>query len=252
MTWWVHDHVQAGLYIELISWIFWVIFSITLHELAHGWAALWQGDDTPIQTGHMTSNPLVHMGGHSLAIFAICGIAWGAMPVNPDRFRDGRRGDVYVSAAGPAMNLLIGIVCTILLTLWLWLAPQETELYRNVAVFLFYGVALELILAPLNLLPIPPLDGSHILAGFSYKAAELFNRPQAMIFGMLVFMASFFMSPVGDLIFGAAWSGAEALVDLAGSPFGNPDMFSVLWEDRLNELFDPALIEQMLQETPLD
>ena len=250
MTWWVHDYVQAGLYIELISWIFWVILSITLHELAHGWAAIWQGDDTPIHTGHMNANPLVHMGGHSLVIFALCGIAWGAMPVNPNRFRDGRRGDIYVSAAGPAMNLLIGAACTIILTLWLWLAPQETELYRNVAVFLFYGVGLNMILAPLNLLPIPPLDGSHILAGFSRKAAELFNRPQAMIFGMLVFMAIFFMSPVGGLLFNAAWVGAEALIDLAGSPFGNPEMFYVRWGFHLNDILDPATFEQMLQEAP--
>ncbi len=127
------------------------------------------------------------------------------------------------------MNILIGGACTIILTLWLWLAPQETELYRNVAVFLFYGVGLNMILAPLNLLPIPPLDGSHILAGFSRKAAELFNRPQAMIFGMLVFMAIFFMSPVGGLIFDVAWGGARALVDLAGLSFGNPNIQSVLW-----------------------
>lgn len=54
-----------------------VIFSITLHELAHGWAAIWQGDRTPIETGHMTWNPLVHMGWASLLMFAIVGIAWG-------------------------------------------------------------------------------------------------------------------------------------------------------------------------------
>ena len=76
------------------------------------------------------------------------------------------------------------------------------------------------------------------------------NRPQAMIFGMLVFMAVFFMSPVGGLLFNAAWGGAEVLVDFAGSPFGNPEMFYVRWGFHLNDILDPATFEQMLQEAP--
>ena len=76
--WWVHSLVQDGRIVELISWIFWVILSITLHELAHGWVALWQGDDTPRITGRMTANPVVHMGPMSLLVFAVTG---GAPPV---------------------------------------------------------------------------------------------------------------------------------------------------------------------------
>ena len=76
MNWWVHNYWQAGMRIELISQIFWVLFAITLHELAHGWAAIWQGDRTPIEMNRMTANPLVQMGPHSLLIFALCGIAW--------------------------------------------------------------------------------------------------------------------------------------------------------------------------------
>ena len=64
-----------------------VIISIVLHELAHGWAAIWQGDDTPRQMGHMTADPMVHMGGFSLLMLALVGIAFGAMPVNPRNFR---------------------------------------------------------------------------------------------------------------------------------------------------------------------
>jgi hypothetical protein len=79
---WVHDLYATDQTTMLIAWIFWVIFSICLHELAHGWAALWQGDHTPRRLGHMTMNPLVHMGGWSLIAFAIIGIAWGAMPVS--------------------------------------------------------------------------------------------------------------------------------------------------------------------------
>ena len=80
MSWWVHHVVETRGAVVLVAWIFWVILSIVLHELAHGWAALWQGDDTPRRLGRMTMNPLVHMGGTSLLIFAIIGIAWGVMP----------------------------------------------------------------------------------------------------------------------------------------------------------------------------
>ena len=109
-TWWVHDLYLQGRTVELISWIFWVIFSIVLHELSHGWAALWQGDDTPRRLGHMTANPIVHMGGLSLLVFALIGIAWGVMPTDPSRYRWGRRGRVFVAAAGPAMNVALSLI----------------------------------------------------------------------------------------------------------------------------------------------
>jgi len=227
--WWVHAYVQNGEYVVLLSWIFWVLFSITFHELAHGWTAIWQGDRTPIELNRMTANPIVQMGTHSLIIFAICGIAWGQMPVNPHRFRDGRRGDIYVSAAGPAMNLLIGAVCTLLLVLWLKFCPAGSNLYQNIAIFLFYGVGLNFVLAPLNLLPIPPLDGSHILAGFSNKARDLYNHPQAPLFGMMIFMVVFFMTPIGSMFFGIAWLGAILIIDALGSLVGNPDVAQIVF-----------------------
>jgi hypothetical protein len=70
---------------------FWIIvitiFSICWHELAHGYAALSQGDDNPDRTGHMTANLIIHMGWESIIFLCIGGLAWGAMPVNPAKFR---------------------------------------------------------------------------------------------------------------------------------------------------------------------
>ena len=91
-NWWVHQQYYEGGISLVVGWAFWVILSITLHELAHGWAALRQGDTTPRDTGHMTWDPLVHMGGMSLIMFALIGIAWGVMPTDPSRYRSGRRG----------------------------------------------------------------------------------------------------------------------------------------------------------------
>lgn len=229
MSWWVHDLVQNGQHVVLISWVFWVIFSITMHELAHGWTAIWQGDRTPIELGHMTGNPIVHMGPHSLIIFALCGIAWGAMPVSPHRFRSRKWGDVLVSAAGPGMNLFISFICLILLTIWLKFGPTQQSIYDNLATFFFYGVGLNFILAPLNLLPIPPLDGSRILSGFSWKARELFSQPNAQFVGMMIFVAVFFLTPIGDILIGVAWLGAVLIIDIPGALLGNPPIYEIVF-----------------------
>ncbi|VAX40844.1 hypothetical protein MNBD_PLANCTO03-1356, partial [hydrothermal vent metagenome] len=84
--WWVEVYWQQDK-VLLVSWVFWLFVSIVLHELAHGFAAIRCGDRTPIELGHMTPNPLVHMGPASLIAFALFGLAWGSMPVNPSRFR---------------------------------------------------------------------------------------------------------------------------------------------------------------------
>ena len=72
--WWVHDLYQNNP-VLLASWVFWVLLSIMLHELAHGWAAIWQGDNTPRDMDRMNLNPLTHMGPTSLIFFALIGFA---------------------------------------------------------------------------------------------------------------------------------------------------------------------------------
>ena len=147
-----------------VSWVFTVVVSIVLHELGHGVAALRQGDDTPRTSGHMTLSPLVHMGPLSLVLLFVIGIAWGQMPVNPSRFRS-RHGDAIVSAAGPAVNLVLALIGLTVLGLWLRIAP--TNLPENLFTFLWVFGTANLVLCLLNLLPVPPLDGSHVLASYS-------------------------------------------------------------------------------------
>jgi Zn-dependent protease len=150
-----------------ICWVTTLVASITLHELAHGWAALWQGDDTPRVSGHMTPNPLVHMGPMSLVLLFLVGLAWGAMPVNPAKFRS-RYGDALVALAGPAMNVLLAVVALVALGLWLRQAGTISDgPAGNWQEFLWAFGYINIGLAIFNLGPLPPLDGSRIAANFS-------------------------------------------------------------------------------------
>lgn len=186
MGWWVADLLHADP-VLLASWVVWVIGSIVLHELGHGWAALRCGDTTPRDTGHMTWNPIVHMGVASLIVFAIIGIAWGAMPVSPSRFR-GRHDDAKVALAGPLVNLALALASCVLLVAWLAGAMliSSPTFAANFAKFLSVGVAINIALLTLNLLPIPPLDGSRILADYVPSYARLIAYPQAGIVGFVL------------------------------------------------------------------
>jgi Zn-dependent protease len=212
MRWWIGDLYQAGETVVLVSRIFWVIFSICLHELAHGWAAIWQGDDTPRRLGHMTMNPLVHMGPWSLAIFALTGWAWGLMPTDPSKYRWRRRGHIVVAGAGPAMNLLIAFVSLTALVLWWRFAdPTNQPRFDNVGKFLWYGGAVNVMLAFLNMLPIPPLDGASVLSGLSFSFYRLIRLPNAMTVGF-VLLILILNTPIARELFGAAEAVAIAFV----------------------------------------
>ena len=96
-----------------------IIISITLHELAHGMVAISQGDDTPLKKGHITLNPIVHMGLYSIAMLLVIGITWGAMPVDPLKFRYPRWSHFFVALAGPLLNLVLTIISIVLINLTL-------------------------------------------------------------------------------------------------------------------------------------
>jgi len=152
-----------------------VVVSICLHELAHGIVAVKLGDDTPIEQGRMTLNPLVHMGPISLVVLLISGIAWGLMPIDRTRLR-GKYGEAQVAAAGPFCNVLIALLTLTALGLWQRhreLPTEELSTMANNGEFLLWVFGrMNVALALFNLVPCPPLDGSHILANFSKSFAR--------------------------------------------------------------------------------
>ena len=177
-----------------------VIFAITLHEAAHGYVARHFGDDTAANAGRVTLNPLKHIdlfGTILLPAFLLlskAGFVFGyakPVPVNFAALRDPKRDMIWVAAAGPGMNALLAIMSAGLLGLVFHYgsAPQWLVL------LLWSSVEINLILAVLNLWPIPPLDGSKVAEGLLPPALALpFWRLSR--FGMLYVIAIFFIAPL--------------------------------------------------------
>ncbi len=152
-----------------------LLFSMVAHEYAHGYAAFRQGDDTALMLGRLTWNPLKHIDPFLtvlLPVFLLIShspfIFGGAkpVPVDPRKYRNYRRGDIIVSLAGIVVNLVLAalLVPTIIgLGLLARAVPALNDTCSLLQVMFTYGVVINIALAGFNLMPIPPLDGSHVM-----------------------------------------------------------------------------------------
>jgi len=142
------------------------LLGIILHEVAHGYVAYVLGDDTAKRAGRLTLAPLPHIdpiGAIFFVFSSIAGVGFGwakPVPVAVERLRNPRRDDVLVTLAGPAANLLQAIAWSVLLRLAAHYL--DGDLAVSVVTFCFLGIAINVVLMLFNLLPIPPLDGSHV------------------------------------------------------------------------------------------
>ena len=177
------------------------VFSITSHEAAHGFIADRLGDSTAREQGRLTLNPIPHIDPFFtilLPLFLILsgsGFIFGGakpVPVMVSRLRSPRRDWALVGAAGPAMNVLLALVLTAILSAvtHLGLADVNSGLSRILAI----GIFLNALLAIFNLIPIPPLDGSRVLQYFiSGEALILYRRLEQ--FGLFIILALLFWVP---------------------------------------------------------
>ena len=148
------------------------LLAIVLHELAHGWVAYRLGDDTAKRAGRLTLSPIAHLDLVGSIMFVLSsrlgfGFGWAKpVPVMVERLRNPRRDELLVTLAGPLANLLQAVVWAVLLRFAL---RMTGGLGPALVIFCYLGVSINLLLAVFNLLPIPPLDGSHValrLLGF--------------------------------------------------------------------------------------
>lgn len=190
-----------------------LVFALSLHEAAHAWMASRLGDPTAQMLGRLTLNPVKHIDPFGTVLVPLAMlflfpsgflIGWAKpTPVTPRNFKNLRRDDILTTLAGPVSNLMAAVGATILLILLARLNGSAAEVVREfatgipgprtsspavpIAMLLYLTVWLNIILAVFNLIPLPPLDGSHVLRHFlPYRALRAYDS--IGLIGLLLFL----------------------------------------------------------------
>jgi Zn-dependent protease len=197
---------ELSLLQRIVVWILPVVFAITAHEVAHGWVAKKYGDNTAYLLGRLTLNPIKHI--DPLGTIIIPGLllltgtgfifGWAKpVPVDARNFNNPRRDMALVAFAGPLANLLMAIGWALITRLGVVIGMEAISLpliYTGIA-----GISINLVLALINLLPIPPLDGSRILTGLlPVKWAWQYNRLER--FGFIILLLMLYSGVLGSLL----------------------------------------------------
>lgn len=214
------ENIDVG---NLIIWFIVLLFSLSFHEAAHAWTSEKFGDDTGRHQGRITLNPLAHIDPIGTVLFPIIGaitnfplLGW-AKPVqtNPLLWRDKTKANISVSAAGPISNFILATVAFIIIKFLLFggmimpgrdyfyhlIVPTygQAALFTPLAVFLSVMLMLNVSLGVFNLIPVPPLDGSHVLEELlPYNMAQAYE--QIRPYGFLLLMACLYLGVFGFII----------------------------------------------------
>ncbi len=141
-----------------------IIIAMAIHEYAHARVAYMLGDDTPLRMGRLTLNPLAHIDPLGLIALFIAHFGWAKpVSINPYNFKDYRRDNILVSIAGPTANLLIAFFALVVLNS---LHKAGLSLSKGTVTVIYLIVIYNINFAIFNMLPIPPLDGSHLITSF--------------------------------------------------------------------------------------
>lgn len=199
-----------------------ILLSLSIHESAHAWAANKLGDPTAKMLGRVTLNPLPHIDPFGtlllpamLALFGLPVFGWAKpVPIISRNFKHLRRDEALVAAAGPFSNLILATMASVVIVaMGLATNPQAVftqmqEAYTPAWAILQFGV-LNLALAAFNFIPLPPLDGSHVLSALLPRGVEVFyQKIQALgpLILLVLFMTGAFSMVLGPLLFGLEYA----------------------------------------------
>ena len=188
--------------ISFFTYLVAILLALSLHEYFHAWAAFFLGDDTAKRMGRLTINPLVHFDPIGLFCLLILGFGWGRpVPFNPNNLRNQKWGSAIVGLAGPFSNFLMVIIFGTLINFF--------SVPLNLFIFLRIFIQLNLLWGVFNLIPIPPLDGSHLLFSL-FPALEKYRSFVYQYHFLFLILAILFMwsfgipyicQPIFNLIF---------------------------------------------------
>lgn len=185
-----------------------ILLALTIHEFAHAYVANRFGDPTAKNAGRLTLNPLAHLDMLGTIMVFIVSIGWAKpVPVNPYNLKNPRKDMLWISLAGPGSNVLMalgfGILCRMLNVQYLY--PLDFSAFEIAKSMVGYGMLINLILAFFNIIPLPPLDGSKILAGIlppHYDPyLQIFTRYGHYLLLILIVLSVAFNIPVFQTIY---------------------------------------------------
>ncbi|HEX5515871.1 MAG TPA: site-2 protease family protein [Gammaproteobacteria bacterium] len=192
---------------RLAIWVLPVLFAITLHEVAHGWAAERLGDKTARRLGRISLNPIRHIDPVGtvlvpLLLFFTSGFIFGwakPVPVTWENLRRPKRDMALVAVAGPGANLLMAIGWALLAKLAAGAASLSPTMAQGLVLMGLAGLQINIVLMVLNLLPLPPLDGSRIVSGVLPPGPE---RAYAQIepYGIVILLLLMVTGVLGKLL----------------------------------------------------
>lgn len=188
-----------------------ILFGLAIHEFWHAYTATHFGDDTPAKQGRLTLNPLSHIDLIGFLMFVFAGFGWAKpVQVNPQAFRNPKRDDLIVSLAGPLANLITAIIFALIIKGLFLFAGQLfaiAEYGDYIFKMLVYFVWVNLVLFVFNLIPLPPLDGSHILFSLLPERYSNFKEQFYRLGGILLLAIILFnqmtdqnLLPIGKII----------------------------------------------------
>ncbi len=188
-----------------------ILIALTVHEFSHGWIAFKNGDTTAKDQGRLTLNPISHLDPIGTIMLFLFNFGWAKpVPVNANNFRgdirEVRRRLIWVSFAGPASNIIFGALLGILLQALVGAGIVQQYHNNYLYLALTFTIFINFILALFNLIPIPPLDGSHILSGLlpeRYQPAwERFASNGFLILIGVILISQFLNIPIFWTIIG--------------------------------------------------
>ena len=173
-----------------------IFIALTFHEFAHAYVAFRLGDPTAKLNGRLTLNPLAHLDPMGTIMLFLFRFGWAKpVPVDPRNLKNPKRDMLWISAAGPLMNMLLAVVSGIAIRIFLatdlaYSSPQSNM--GTLFQMLSLSLQINLVLAFFNLLPIPPLDGSKIFAGllpdrYAHQIYMVERKGPMILFGIIIF-----------------------------------------------------------------
>jgi Zn-dependent protease len=171
-----------------------LLYSVIIHEVAHGWVAYRMGDSTAKRSGRLSLNPLKHLDPVGTLMLFLAGFGWAKpVPVNFNNISDRRKGLIFVSSAGIVANILIAFFALLFIRL------SSTSPSGIAVILVYFVVQINITLAALNLIPIPPLDGSKILIGIVSERTRYFLA-RLEPYGFFIIIGSLYLGILDPLI----------------------------------------------------